>query len=332
MRVALLFVLSSAAFAQTGAISGKIVDEFDIPVAGASVQAKDAAAKQFRAVSAASGEYTIDKLPPGVYEVTVAAATLNNFVKKDLVVAGTGASRLDVQMVNTVGLALGTLGDFDRYAVAALSQLGSAPPSGPVPRLMDGKPDLSGFWAQAPGQPPGARPEPVQPLPWAEEIRQERQASKIRDRPEARCLPSSIAARGQGRFVGSPSMLVMLYELDPPRQIYLDGRSHPQELNPTWQGHSVGHWEGDTLVVDTVGFNGLAWYGGGIPSTEMLHIVERYHRTDLGHMEAEIVIEDPAVLRKPWTQKRIYNLDLMETIQEYICNENEKDAAHMVAK
>jgi hypothetical protein len=92
------------------------------------------------------------------------------------------------------------------------------------------------------------------------------------------------------------------------RQIFLDGRSHPKDINPTWTGNSIGHWEGDTLVIDTVGFNAQAWYAGGLSSTESLHVVERYRRPDLGHLELEMTIEDPAVLQKPWRQMRTAHL------------------------
>jgi hypothetical protein len=332
MRYATILLLCSVAFAQTGAISGRIADEFDISVSGASVQAKDAAGKEFKAISTASGEYTIDKLPPGAYEITVTALNMKNFVKKDFAVAATEASRLDVTLVASANL--GTLGDGDRFTLAVQRRMGSAPPSGPTPRLPDGKPDLSGYWIQPQGGgPPSEAPqERAEPLPWAEAIQRERRASLMRDIPSTRCLPLSITF-GLGKFVHTPLLLVILNSEEPPRQIFLDGRDHPKDLNPTWLGHSIGHWDGDTLVVDTVGFNGLAWTPtDALPSTEMQHVIERFHRTDLGHLERETTIEDAPVFRKPWTQKRIYNLDPKEDIEENICTENEKDIQHMFGK
>jgi len=328
-------LLTSAAFAQTGAISGKIVDEFDIAVSGASVQAKDSAGKEFKATSTATGEYTIDKLPASAYEVTVTAATMKNFVKKDVAVDGSETARLDVTLLQA---GLGTLGDGDRFIAAAFRRTGYTPPAGPVPWLPDGTPDLSGYWFQPQSdqsKPDESKPEvrPQQPdaFPWAEAIRRERQASNMRDLPDSRCLP----AFGFGpKYVHTPSILVMLGSTggDSPRQIFLDGREHPKEMNPTWLGHSVGHWEGDTLVVDTVGFNGLGWIYGGYPMTEALHVIERFRRIDLGHMETEMTMEDPPVLRKPWTQKRVLNLDPKEDVEENVCIENEKDYAQMVGK
>lgn len=84
------------------------------------------------------------------------------------------------------------------------------------------------------------------------------------------------------------------------RQVYLDRRTHPKDLNHTWLGHSIGRWEGDTLVIDTVGFNDKSWvliY----PHTEMLHVIERYHRADRPHLEVEATIEDPGTYAKPWS-------------------------------
>lgn len=342
MRAALLLVLSPVAFAQStaamsGRISGQIVDEFDNPVSGASVVAENALKQEFKATSGANGEYSIDKLPAGVYELTATLLTMKNFLKKDIAVGAAGVSRVNVKMVSAGGQTLGTLGDGDRFSAAFFAaQKTPPPPVGPTPRLADGTPDLSGFWvsspAAGPGQPQGPRPEPPDALPWAEAIRQERQASKLRDDPYGRCLPRGIMSwAGQGKFVHTPAILVLLITGEPPRQVFLDGRGHPKDVNPTWQGHSVGHWEGDTLVVDTVGFNGLAWFQT-LPSTEMLHIVERYRRIDLGHLETEITVEDPPVLRKPWTQKRISNLDPNGDNDEYICTENNKDVEHMVGK
>jgi hypothetical protein len=123
----------------------------------------------------------------------------------------------------------------------------------------------------------------------------------------------------------------MLFENDlrTYREIYLDGREHPKDPSPSWLGHSVGKWEGETLVVDTIGFNGHVWLdlprrNTALPSTEMLHVIERYCRIDQGHLEVEITIDDPGAYRKPWTAKgtseRAVGLDL----REYICNENNK--------
>lgn len=129
------------------------------------------------------------------------------------------------------------------------------------------------------------------------------------------------------------TLLVIIAEGELPRQVFLDGRGHPKDWNPAWMGHSIGHWDGDTLVVDTTGFNDKAWFGGGgIPHTEKMHITERYHRVDLGHLEIEFTIEDPDTFVKPWVIKRAAELAPNDEILEYVCTENERDLQHMVGK
>jgi hypothetical protein len=129
--------------------------------------------------------------------------------------------------------------------------------------------------------------------------------------------------------------VILLFEGETPgyRQVFLDGRSHPAAFGPTWMGHSVGRWEGDTLVIDTVGFNDRGWIDfQGHPHTEMLHVVQRIRRPDLGHLEIAITVEDPGAYRKPWTTNKTATLAPDEEILEYICNENNRDVAHMVGK
>jgi len=114
------------------------------------------------------------------------------------------------------------------------------------------------------------------------------------------------------------------------RQIFTDGRQHPKDLIPSWMGDSIGTWEGDTLVVDTVGFNDKTWLDlGGHPHSEALRIVERYRRRDFGHMEVELTFDDPQMYTKSFTIKIPFNLLADADIFEMFCNENEKDAAHM---
>jgi hypothetical protein len=174
-------------------------------------------------------------------------------------------------------------------------------------------------------------------MPWAEAVVKERIANDLRDMPTAHCLPNGVTATaGRGKFVQTPTLLVILSEFPgDTRQVFLDGRAHPKELEPTWLGHSIGRWEGDTLVVDTVGFNDKSWLGiivNPYPHTEMMHVVERYRRPDLGHLELEMTVEDPGALQKPWVVKRAANLDPTDEIMENICNENEKDLKHLPDK
>jgi len=115
------------------------------------------------------------------------------------------------------------------------------------------------------------------------------------------------------------------------RQIFMDGRELPKDPNPAWRGYSVGKWDGDTLVVDTNGFNDRTNLSGGRrPHSDALHIIERFRRPDFGHLEIQYTIDDPKVYAKPWTIKQHHHLTPDTELMEYFCNENEKDLKHMV--
>jgi len=116
------------------------------------------------------------------------------------------------------------------------------------------------------------------------------------------------------------------------RQIFMDGRQHPADPNPNWLGDSIGRWDGDTLVADTVGFNGRSWIdAAGLPTTESLHIIERFRRIDRGHLEIEHTIDDPKAYTKPW-KFTIHPMLLDGELMEYICQENNVDVKHLVGK
>ena len=117
---------------------------------------------------------------------------------------------------------------------------------------------------------------------------------------------------------------------NPPRQIYTDGRPLPKDPDPTWMGYSVARWNGDTLVVDTIGLNDQAWLDGfGHPRSESMHITERYRRRDFGHMDLEITFDDPKYYTRPFSIKIVLNLIPDSDLLEYVCNENERDRAHI---
>src|SRR5579871_691494 len=148
-------------------------------------------------------------------------------------------------------------------------------PAGPVPRLSDGKPDLSGIWngqqtinekGEVIATGPGSAPEPPPMLPWAAKVTADRQANLSADDFEARCLPGTpprIPPYHMSLF-STPNLVLMLFEGNTHmyRQFFVDGSSHPKNLKPTFYGDSRAHWEGDTLVVDTVGLNDISWMDG----------------------------------------------------------------------
>ena len=169
-------------------------------------------------------------------------------------------------------------------------------------------------------------PEAAKALPAAQAEADKRIASDFADDPHIRCLPSGLPVDGASefiaKFVQTPKLVILLSEGTPGfRQVFLDGRAHPDRPNPSWMGHSIGHWDGDTLVVDTVGFNdrGLV---GPYPRTEKLHMVERYRRSDYGHLQVRVTFEDPGVFTAPWTWNETWDLAPQEELLEYVCENN----------
>lgn len=212
----------------------------------------------------------------------------------------------------------------------------------PAPRTPDGKPDLSGVWRAGRSGEYGfdynvtrnLKPEDVRP--WALALRLQRVQDFRKDSPLAHCLPVSVPFlnfRGLSRIVQTPSLMVILHESpnSPHRTIFTDGRELPQDPNPTWLGYSVGHWEQDTLVVRSAGFNDAGWLDvGGHPQTESLRITERYRRRDFGNMEYELTIEDPKTFTKPFTLRADKTLAPDTVLLEDIC-ENEVSRTHLTA-
>jgi hypothetical protein len=241
---------------------------------------------------------------------------------------------------------------------------GKANLSAPTPRGRDGKPDLSGLWLTepAPVQLRGdTNPEVTavgeEPLslyflniltdfkPGDEPVRpeeavavHERQASFTRISPIAHCLPEGMPlveiAPAPYKILQHAGLTVMLYERDTTyRQIYTDGRKLPADPSPTWLGYSVGHWEGDTFVVESRGFNARGWLDArGHSHSESLHLTERFHRINFGTMQLELIIDDPQTYTRPFSVRIKQHLMPDSDLLESFCAENEKDAAHEVAK
>ena len=210
----------------------------------------------------------------------------------------------------------------------------------PTPRAADGKPDLSGVWSGPGGGSYDrnvARDLSAKDIqPWAEALYQQRVRDMGKDAPRATCLPDPFPYYHMvdlARFVQTPSLIVVLYQgttNSVHRTIFTDGRPLPADPNPTWMGYSVGHWEGDTLVVDTAGFNDRGWLDiEGHPHTEALHITERFRRRDLGHMDLEMTIDDPKTFTRPFTLKIPKTLRPDTDLLESVC-ENDRSVPHML--
>jgi hypothetical protein len=232
-----------------------------------------------------------------------------------------------------------------------------------APRAPDGRPDLSGVWAAQPsneltgllGPDPGSnplaadlqfiskyalnvfsdvKPEEIPMRPEAAALFKQRVESQGRDIPTSHCLPGGIpfsSLIAPFKIIQTPGLTIMLFEdNNPHRQIYTDGRTHPGDADPMWVGYSVGKWEGDTLVVETTGFNDRTWLDGlGHPHSDAMHVTERFFRRDVGHMDMQVTINDPKMYTTPFTLKVPYRLLPDTDVVESICAENEKDRAHI---
>jgi hypothetical protein len=233
--------------------------------------------------------------------------------------------------------------------------------SAPAPRAADGRPDLSGLWQTesappdvlervTPGVTNGAGEEPVSQYfinilfdfkPEDAPIRPAAAASLLQrmktfatESPISHCLPEGMpvveTAPAPYKIVQTPGLTLMLYERDTTyRQVYTDGRKLPEDPQPTWLGYSVGKWDGDSLMVYSAGFNDRGWLDArGHSHSEALHLTERFHRLDVGHMEVRLTIDDPPTYTKPFTvllkQRLLPDSDVLESF----CAENERDARH----
>lgn len=232
-----------------------------------------------------------------------------------------------------------------------------------MPRTRDGKPDLSGVWHvksesaeekvklgnrpdvfQVPGMesfttsiyagnivrdlPPGD----IVLTPAAEAVLAARNA--IPPSQDNKCLPfgmpRTVLLSEVHKIIQTPGLTLIMLELDSQtRQIYTDGRPLPQDPSPSWQGYSVGHWEKDTFVVETIGFNGKTMLDSRHPTSPAMKMTERYTRRDVRHLEHQMTFEDPTFYNKPITFKVTHLLQPDTDILEYVCAENEKDAGHL---
>jgi len=226
----------------------------------------------------------------------------------------------------------------------------------PAPHLADGHPDLSGLWHAAQprrcvnsagesvpcgleigGSPLGGNlgrnlPDATLPYqPWAAKVVQERHAALSIDDPHVRCLPDnpprSWTLPHLTKAVHTPKLLVLLYEVNAMyRQIFIDGRPFPVDPTPAWNGYSVGHWDGDTLVVETRGFRDNLWIDTwGSPMSDAAKMTEKFRRPNFGTLEIELTIDDPKVYTRPFTVNLTQTLEADTELVDEFCLEGEKD-------
>lgn|SRR5690348_9190022 len=219
---------------------------------------------------------------------------------------------------------------------------GQADLSAPAPKTAAGQPDLSGLWKAPNGRflanLAADLKEEVPFQPWAAALFKQRQENLAKDRPSAWCLPHGVpdqmAVAGYPfKIIQTPNVIAILYEeMTHFRQILTDGRPLPKDPNPALLGYSVGRWEGETLMVESAGFDDRSWLDDpGHPHTDALRLTEKFRRKDFGHLEIEITIDDPKAYTKPWTVIENFNYLPDTEILENLC-ENEKDLKHLVGR
>ena len=228
--------------------------------------------------------------------------------------------------------------------------------SAPTPRTAGGKPDLSGLWTVMCPTNTGmvlCLPEIAVPRefadigrslqgglpyqPWAADIVKARRAENGKDDPFTHCLPGGVARLHTSPFlrkiIQTPGLVVFLSETNASyRQIFTDGRPPLEDPNPSWNGYSAGHWEGDTLVVETNGFLDQWLDRFGSPLTGKAKMTEKFRRPNYGTLEIQLTVDDPKAYTKPWTIQLTQSIALNTELLDYICLENEKDAPHLVGK
>jgi hypothetical protein len=238
----------------------------------------------------------------------------------------------------------------------------------PAPKAADGHPDLSGIWdlrgtggrggpggaggakGKAPELPPGTPPnatfknigsgfkEGLPMLPWAADLVKARRAENSKDNPDAHCLPLGLMQLHMHpqprKIIQTSGLVVILYEAQGGvRQIFTDGRPLPTDAEPWWYGYSVGHWEEDTLVVETTGFRNDVWLDiDGTPLTESGKMTERIKRLNYGTLQTDVTIEDPKAFSKPFTVRVTHRLLPDTDLIEFICTENDRSGPHLVGK
>lgn len=214
----------------------------------------------------------------------------------------------------------------------------------PAPRAPDGRPDLSGLWTKI--SPKYSRniaadlkPDDVQP--WAQTLVDQRREDLGRDYMNVKCLPlgpgymTSADSTGSEmmKIVQTPGLILILNPDLTYRQIFLDGRSLESAPNPNWMGYSVGRWEGDTLVVESFGFNDRTWLDhDGYPHTEGLRTTERYRRRDFGNLDLEVTFSDPGAYNRPWTVAVRAELTADTELIEWVCNESDHHVERWVGR
>jgi hypothetical protein len=299
-------------------INGAVITGIDTPI----YMTNEATGEEFSAPSNINGQYIVGSLPEGTYRLDFPGfgAMYQSYFEENIAIVAGEILNKDLNIdwginLGTIGDDPGMLGNDMRARAGDLSNI-------PVPKMADGKPDLTGMWYNFRST---AREQnrSIPHQPWAEEINDQLRALGQQN-AGSYCLPQSAVPTTLSfpyKFIHTEDLLLQLSEFVTPgfRQIFLDGREIPEIWNPSWYGHSVGHWEGDTLVVVSTGYNEIT-PGFGV-HTENLKVTERYTRTEFGRLEIEITAEDPDAYTEEYTRTYIAGLTPTEEILEFVCAE-----------
>jgi hypothetical protein len=251
------------------------------------------------------------------------------------------------QMRSVVGLVIALLGvasplsaQWLKYPTPGIPRTPDGKPdfSAPAPRTQDGKPDFSGVWGFDGGPsmfylPAGLKPSEIKP--WVADLLRQRGEDFGKGDQQVRCLPEGPRFNHfpalPRKIVQTPTLIVVLSEDLTFRQIFMDGRPLPENPSPSFMGYAVGHWEGDTLVVESIGYKDSTWLDfAGNPHSEALRITERYRRVDFGHIEIQETFRDSDIYSRPLTATVKAMLVPDTDLLEYVCAENEKDRPKLI--
>ena len=265
--------------------------------------------------------------------------------------------RLHAALVGVAAIVVGLVpihAQWINYPTPGIPRLPDGKPnlSAPAPKLPDGRPDLSGVWAAECAiygldacftrslffnLAKDLKPDDVSMTPWAAAVQNQRESRNHVDDPYGYCLPPGTPridfGGGPFKILQTPAVTALLYETLAGmtfRQVFTDGRPLPVSVEPTWLGYSVGHWEGETFVIETAGFRDNGWLDTlkGHPNSDALRVTERFRRRDFGHLDLSVTIDDPKAYLKPWTVTAPLMLQADTDLIEGFCDAHDKTMKH----
>ena len=317
-----LVCLTTSACADPASVFGTVSGADGVTLEHAPLQVVNSSTgERTRTYTAKGGHYEIAGLEPGDYTISVnwQCCAYEDLEDEPITLESGQALQFDVVLAEEDNLI--ALSDDPGWINAEVRNR-RVLPDAPVPRQGD-RPDLSGVWLME----DDPFPEDPKPLPWAEKFAEEFDWDDFSTDPWVNCLPGDLPIAGvalpyMAKIVQTPDLIVILFEGPPGyRQIFLDGREAPEYPNPSWLGYSVGHWEGDTLVVESTGFNDRGMTDD-YPRTDEMRIVERYTRTEYGYLELVMTTHDPGVFEEPWERHLHFDLVPQEELIESVCENN----------